>query len=376
MRFLFLITHYDPVIFGAELFAKNLAEFLVRKGHEVDLVTGKWERDWKEQENLHGVVVHRVPVLKIRYAQTISSIVPLYHKAKMLTKSNKYDFIHAHIFPSVLFGYKLRAKESVITIQGGDLADYNEIYGPFAPIARPFISAALKRYTKVHAVSTDLRNQIKLLSGREAVVVSNGVDIYKKSTKLTKKAVCQKHSFVNNCVLGFSSSRLTPKNNLVETVKAIKILKDKGKVVNLLIAGSGHQLNELRELIRQLDLHNQVKLLGSVRHDQVLELVSSVDFFIRVSTCEGFGIAALEALAMKTPVISSRAGGLSDFINSENAFIPKNHKAPAIAATIIDLIENQQLIGKKVQNAFSMVEKSYQWNTVLKRFAKLVYGIN
>src|SRR5690606_958929 len=130
------------------------------------------------------------------------------------------------------------------------------------------------------------------------------------------------YSLSENYPLGFSSSRLTPKNNLIETIKAIKLLKDKGKIVNLLIAGSGYQENELRDLIQDSGIEKQVKLLGSVQHERVLEVVSVADFFIRVSTHEGFGIAALEALAAKTPVVSSKSGGLSDFINNENAWVP------------------------------------------------------
>src|SRR5690606_1381909 len=95
--------------------------------------------------------------------------------------------------------------------------------------------------------------------------------------------------------------------------------------------------DEIKAVIKQHQLQDQVFLLGGVEHKQVLQLLRATDFFIRVPTKEGFGISILEALAAGTPVITSRVGGLADFVSDSNAWIPSSTAAAEIADTIAKL---------------------------------------
>lgn len=374
-RFLFLITHYLPVIYGAELFAKKLAEYLVRQGHQVDLVTGRWSQEWSDQESIHGVQVHRVPVVKLRYVQTISFILPQWLKAKALLTSHKYDYIHAHIFPSLVTGALLNTQaKRVLTIQGGDLADYPEIYGPAARLIKQPINWSLRQYDTVHCVSQDLSKQVEAMAGVEARIVPNGVDTKLLSLKFSGKHLLKTYRWPQAQFVLYSPSRLTEKNNLEATIKAVTRLRNQGRDIALVIAGEGHLKNHLKSVIDQAQANSYIRLLGAVEHTQSLQLAKYANGVIRVSTQEGFGISLLEAMSVGTPVIASQAGGLADFIHQRNAWVPKDTSIDGIVCTIIDLMEDTEK-STKTKRAQALVKSQYTWESILPEYLTQIYQL-
>lgn len=373
MNFLFLTSHYYPIVFGAELFAQRLAERLVNEGHEVHVITGEWNDDWELHESVNGVLVHRIRSPHVRYLQNLLYIQPQLSFAKYLMTKHRFDFVHAHIYPSLFNGFRLDTKDqlprTIVTIQGGDLGDYPEIYDIFAPIAKRLIANSIKNYDVIHAVSTDLNNQITSMTGHSAIVIPNGID------PITSSSVTSPLSLVPSTkIVAFSPSRLTNKNNLKETIKAIKILRDQKIDIGLAIAGVGHQQDELEQLIKDYHLEKYVSLIGIQPHETVLQLIKKSDLVVRVSLQEGFGIALLEAMAQKTPVVASRAGGLADFVSEDTAFVPAGPDAQAIADAMRNLIEFKGLREKRVANAFKLSQE-YTWKTITSRCMKELYGI-
>ena len=78
----------------------------------------------------------------------------------------------------------------------------------------------------------------------------------------------------------------------------------------LLLAGDGPERVEVEQLCRELNLKDDVRFLGKL--DAVEEILSVSDLFILPSETESFGLAALEAMACKLPVLSSNAGGIPE----------------------------------------------------------------
>jgi len=80
----------------------------------------------------------------------------------------------------------------------------------------------------------------------------------------------------------------------------------------LLIVGDGPDEAQLRGEIRRLGLEDVVTLPGKRR--DVGHLLAAADVFVFPSIAEGFGIAAVEAMAAGVPAIVSRAGGLAEIV--------------------------------------------------------------
>src|SRR3989344_6719554 len=82
----------------------------------------------------------------------------------------------------------------------------------------------------------------------------------------------------------------------------------------LVIAGSGPQEQELKKLIRDLNIAGRVKFLGTVSQEELPALLATSGLFVRPSRSEGLGIAFLEAMAAEVPVIATPIGGIPDFL--------------------------------------------------------------
>ncbi|RZJ80370.1 MAG: N-acetyl-alpha-D-glucosaminyl L-malate synthase BshA, partial [Flavobacterium sp.] len=78
----------------------------------------------------------------------------------------------------------------------------------------------------------------------------------------------------------------------------------------LLMVGDGPERTANERLCRELNIDDNVRFLG--KQDAVEEILSVSDLFLMPSESESFGLAALEAMACKVPVITSNAGGLPE----------------------------------------------------------------
>jgi N-acetyl-alpha-D-glucosaminyl L-malate synthase BshA len=87
----------------------------------------------------------------------------------------------------------------------------------------------------------------------------------------------------------------------------------------LLLIGDGPERNRIEQLCREKNIYRDVKFLGKITTPEMLLRVA--DLFLLPSETESFGLAALEAMAMNVPVISTNTGGLPEVnINAVSGF--------------------------------------------------------
>ncbi len=97
-------------------------------------------------------------------------------------------------------------------------------------------------------------------------------------------------------------------------IRAFAALHTRHPELNLVLVGEGILRRELEELACKLGLREKVHFLGRVEHERVPALISGCRVFVLPSRFETFGIAALEAMALRKPVIATRVGGLPEII--------------------------------------------------------------
>ncbi|TKX83975.1 glycosyltransferase family 1 protein, partial [Halorubrum sp. SS5] len=88
--------------------------------------------------------------------------------------------------------------------------------------------------------------------------------------------------------------------------------------VELLIAGTGRHEDRLRNLASELGVSNRVRFLGFVPDDELPALYASSDLFVLLSSYEGYGLVLLESMACGTPVVASRAGGITTVVDGKS----------------------------------------------------------
>ncbi|NMC36415.1 glycosyltransferase family 4 protein [Candidatus Beckwithbacteria bacterium] len=368
MKILHIITHYYPHVYGAENFAMHLAQHQAKQGHEVYVVTGRWQDSWPSEETLHKVKIYRVEVNKTRYIQTILSIWPLTRKARQIIQSKNIEVIHSHIYPGMLVGAKLKKEFALpwlATIQGGDIGDYKESFGPLGTTFKKIIGKALQKADLVHAVSSYLKKElVKMeLDNKKITVVPNGVDVNKFTTQNPKPKN-------NNKIKLVTSSRLETKNNLTQLVKVVSDLTHKDYDITLDIYGTGSLEQALKTEIKTLRLEKIVKLKGYVKQSKLSIVLPNYDVFVRLSTQEGFGISFIEAMACGLLTIGTPVGGITDIITDrENAYLIDLNKN--ISKQFISIIKDRKNWPAISRNGRNTVTEKFAWSKVLTQMDQL-----
>jgi glycosyltransferase involved in cell wall biosynthesis len=91
--------------------------------------------------------------------------------------------------------------------------------------------------------------------------------------------------------------------------------------VELRIGGSGLKQSELEKMTSELDIKKQVKFLGELSREQVLEEMQQADVFVLSSDYETFGVVLIEALACGKSVIATTCGGPECIVNDKNGLL-------------------------------------------------------
>jgi glycosyltransferase involved in cell wall biosynthesis len=82
----------------------------------------------------------------------------------------------------------------------------------------------------------------------------------------------------------------------------------------LIIVGDGMKFSELNCLIDNLEIRNQVKLLGKLSRNEIKEILGRSSCFVLSSTYETFGIVIIEAMSCGLPAVSTRSKGPESII--------------------------------------------------------------
>ena len=103
-------------------------------------------------------------------------------------------------------------------------------------------------------------------------------------------------------------------------IKAAAILKQNGYKIKVIFTGGEipqdpNAIDNMRQLAISMNVCDEIDFLGNVNN--VIELLSSADIFCIPSRYEGFGIAAVEAMAMGIPCVASNIIGLDEVVNDK-----------------------------------------------------------
>ena len=108
--------------------------------------------------------------------------------------------------------------------------------------------------------------------------------------------------------------RLVPVKGQVHLVDAVHALRARGLPVTAEILGEGPSRPDIEARIAELDLRDAVTLPGAVGQDRVPARLRAATAFVLPSFAEGVPVVAMEAMALGTPVVSSRVAGIPELI--------------------------------------------------------------
>ena len=130
----------------------------------------------------------------------------------------------------------------------------------------------------------------------------------------------------------------------------------------LAVAGDGPEREALAALAAQLGVSERVRWLGLLPHPDVFRFLRAVDAFAMPSRYEGFGLAAVEAMAAGLPVVASKVDGLEEVVDHGcTGFLVPTEESEPLSRAIVNLLSDPArarpmgLAGRKrVESLFSM----------------------
>jgi D-inositol-3-phosphate glycosyltransferase len=138
---------------------------------------------------------------------------------------------------------------------------------------------------------------------------------------------------------------------------------------------SNSEMNRLQTLTRELKLTENVRFLGAKEQHLLPQYYAAADAVLMPSDYESFGMVALEAMAMGTPVIASEVGGLAYLVrDGETGYLVPTREPQALAARIKALLNDPHKTRQMGHNAAHLAQQ-YAWSHIADQLLTLFEGL-
>lgn len=363
-----IITHYfEPHIGGIEIVAYNQAKELVKKGHEVTIVTSKFKRE-KAVEQKEGIRIVRVLAWNL-LEKKFDVPYPIFSPRLVSTirrEIKRSDIIHAHgilylgSFISSLFA-RIYKKPFFVTEHVGFVTYKSSIINAIEKLALHSVGLITLRLTdSTIVINTSVQRWIKQYKN-EVHYLPNGVDfeLFGKPTVQEKQAIRVRYNIPLDKFVVLFVGRFVPKKGFDVLYKA----KDPSYLLVLVGGGS------IPDYIKSDD---SVCIVGSLPQKDLALLYKASDVFILPSYSEGFPLSIQEAMASGLPIITSKHNNLDQILDS-----------PLI--TYIDINEmdiknaikkiQHNLLLQQVMSEYSSTtaRENYSWEKSSLKLSKIYY---
>lgn len=303
MRILHVITSLQTG--GAEHLMVDLLPLLRSNGNNtVDLLLFDGRRTpFMEELERKGIFIQKLGIG--------GSVYNPRNIFKMIRYMGQYDIIHTHNTACQLFVpiAKLLSftRKSLATTEHSTNNRRRSKWW-----YKPLDKWMYNRYAAVICISDQTRDSLEKHIGkkRNLFTVLNGIDTDRFKGPI--KDISAQDAFVVTMVAG-----LRVEKDHETLLKAMALLPDNYR---LQLVGGGDKEESLKALCKELQLDNRVSFMG-VRMD-VPDILQQTDVAVLSSHWEGFGLAAVEAMAAGCPMVATDVGGLHDVVGDAGLLFP------------------------------------------------------
>lgn len=300
-----------PTFGGSGVLATELGIALADMGHQVHFVT--YKQPVKLALLSHHVYFHEVAVPDYPLFRYQPYELALSSKLVNVVKDHNIEILHVHYaIPHAYAGFmaqQMLLEEGikipmVTTLHGTDIT----LVGNH-PFYKPAVTFSINKSDAVTSVSESLKQDTltHFPIKRPIEVIPNFIDLSKMDQQdgpCERGAMAEPHERIITHV-----SNLRPVKRLLDVVEIFDRVVAQCPA-RLVIVGDGPDKAPAKALIEQKGLKSKVQFMGN--SDEVHKILCLTDLFLLPSQIESFGLAALEAMACRVPVISTNVGGLSE----------------------------------------------------------------
>jgi len=287
-----------------------------------------------------------------------------------LCREHKIDIIHAHLQKSIisclLAGFLCDAR--IIVHEHGPI-----FRGGTGFIYRLLLKALRSRATVAIANSLATKAALSRAAGfdeKSISVVSNFVDFARFDRNLYDRGRARDMLGIGagQVVVGFVG-RLDRCKGADVLVHAAAILCRQTEQYRFVIVGEGAQRQQLERLVLRSGLSEKVTFTGLCENPA--EVMMAFDVAVVPSRREAFGIAAVEFMRMKIPVIASAVGGLVEVVQHEKTGILLSELSPNAIADAVGRVLQDDALREALTSEAEIFSRRFDGQEQLRQIAQI-----
>lgn len=368
MKILFVLTYYSPYWTGLTQYATRLAEGLIGRGHDVSVLTARYEAHLEKQEVINDVRVERLPVL-LRVSRTL--IQPSFLPA-LIRQVQKNDCVIAYLplaevvlvaLVTKLLGKKLYlVHNGDLTLPSGLLKTPLEwLYGIFTSIAI-FLCDSIMIQTADYGEHSRLLSRFK---NKWQVILPLYPD---KDTKRASSDFKKRLNVRKGIYIGFAG-RFVKEKGIDYLLSAIPLVVKKLPNCHFLFAGQEmsyesfwQENKDSYERAKQL-----VTLTGLLDSSEMKSFYTFCSVVVIPSRSDCFPSVAVEAILSGCPVVVNNIPGARWIVQTTAMGTVTEAQDPqALASAIVDVVNNHKIYMKWSKRAWEI----FDYTKTLDRYEK------
>ena len=316
-------------------------------------------------DRMGKIILHTIPnILNKTYPFFLTS----YHYLKKLLKTEKFDIVICQC--SIFGGYSaiklLKGKTPILMeMHGYFYFDILEGEGVKNKVLSHIIRYSFKHCNAIRTLNVDMSSKMNRLNiySEHMYVVENRVSLEVFNRPKDNQVIAEKVTLIS---IG----------NFVEckghryALQSLKELKERYDISLILVSG-GELKSEYEHFAKQHDL--EVKLIEKCTQEELVCIMRQADIYIHTSNREGMPRVILEAMAMKLPVISSKAGFIEGTItHNYNGLLTEIGDVAGLVDAIEYLINSEDERIRLAENAYKDVLERFEWNKCFEQYRALL----
>lgn len=308
-------------------------------------------------------------------------VLNMYHFSSMAQldlMGHKHDIVHWRLDLAQKLGLlRLAGGVKVAEINGPLLEEQvlmRSMPGPVYWAARREMIRNLRRFDHIVTVSDELKALYVMEYGvpaEKVSVVYNGVNplLFREGKyRKNSEALRAKLGIADKKIIGFVGG-LRPWHGVQHAISMMALLKNKDAV--LVVVGSGHEMNSLKELSGSLGLGDRVIFIGAVPYLNVPEYIEMFDIALAPYPAKGVSnyfnpLKLFEYMAMRKPIVCGSTSWAMTFLGDSCGSIVDCEDHRIFAEKVDELLDNPDLASFIGGNAMKKALKSYTWDMNVK----------
>jgi len=407
MRILHVNPGYYPILGGAELHMKEISETLVRRGHEVTVLTTNVRRaqdlcrstygELPESEMVNGVRVVRVHPNGGIFGKGLDVVHHLrggYRLLSILFGKEHLEFLLRNPMTVQMIPYILRSDADIVAAMNWWFPQAYYVY-----LARRLRRFRLVGFPLFHSAEgwTDNITLKKMVSACDAVIANTdyeadvakgygaenvsvgGVGVWPAMfEEVDGNKVRAKYGLDDLPVVGFVGRADIPKGT-VALLEAMKSVWKWNETVRLVLAGP--RIDPHGPVAQYLDAmpgveRKRVVQINDFPESEKASIFDALDVLALPSVAESFGIAYLEAWMCRKPVIGARIGSTSCVIKEgEDGLLVTPGNSEELTRAIIVLLKDSDLRERMGKAGHAKVLACHTWDRVTDRVESVYRGL-